>query len=54
MSRPHSDTEFNENELQETILNTMDENKIDEKFEEMLVSYDLNIYLILISFLETF
>lgn len=38
VSRPHSDTEVNENELQEAILNAMDENKINEKFEEMLVS----------------
>lgn len=37
VSRPTSDSEYNDNELQEAILNTMDENKINEKFEEMLV-----------------
>ncbi|KAK6645426.1 hypothetical protein RUM43_001703 [Polyplax serrata] len=42
ISRPHSDTEFNDNELQETILNTMDENKINEKFEEMLQDMNLS------------
>lgn len=37
MSRPHSETDFNDLELQEAVIENMDAETFNEKFEEMLV-----------------